>query len=473
MATNKWKYVFKIFDETISYAASQKAQYSPYSLDEYLKGVQCFIGCFMLEIVGNKELTEYEKKCCLAIFEVLEKERTESGHISIFDSYELTKDEKVMCQQLFVKFLRPPLNTHQIFSEIRTSSIVTASKSIPEDVVNKYLSLLSEHDELTENEKQKLYFAFLSGHELDKEEKNLKKLFGSWSSGNNDIDNFIQECQLSCATSERVVEWIPHSELVNIKYICNGSFGEVYKATWNNGTIRNWNSNKGEFIRHEKQDVALKILVKRDKGFFSAFFKEVKNYAKIQSDNIVPLYGVTQFPDTGYYAMVLGYCEGGNLQDYLKVNHSSDTLKDKLRQIRSLCISLQHIHKKNLVHKDLHDHNVLVENEKHFFRITDLGLSGSISDQEQGVYGIWQFIAPEVYYHKEYSMKSDIYSLGMLLWEIFAGCRPFSNVSCDEISSILISNDRPKMPSGLPKTIQEMIQRCWDHEASKRPSIDE
>lgn len=92
--------------------------------------------------------------------------------------------------------------------------------------------------------------------------------FPNWTSGNKDIDNFIQETQLSAQRPEEVLEWIPYNRLANIKRLDEGGFKAVYKATWLNGKIENWNYDKHEWIRkpneiYEGYEVA--IIEKHDK----------------------------------------------------------------------------------------------------------------------------------------------------------------------------------------------------------------
>ena len=85
-------------------------------------------------------------------------------------------------------------------------------------------------------------------------------------------------------------------------------------------------------------------------------------------------YGITKFPENNNYAMVLNYLEEGNLRNYLQKNHSNLTLKDRISMFYDLCISLYDIHRKDLIHCDLHSGNILMQGGACF--ITDLGLCG-------------------------------------------------------------------------------------------------
>jgi len=170
--------------------------------------------------------------------------------------------------------------------------------------------------------------------------------------------------------------------------------------------------------------------------------------------------------------MVLSYEPEGNLRDYLQNNHSKLTLKDKIVILRDLCNSLYCIHEKDLIHCDLHSGNILIQAGCCY--ITDLGLCGSVDDESSGkIYGIIPYIAPEVLKGGKNTKQSDVYSVGMLMWEMFAGQLPFDDRAhgpglCLKICEGL----RPPLLSNIPADYAQMM-RCWDMDPSKRPIIRE
>src|SRR5215213_9510294 len=198
------------------------------------------------------------------------------------------------------------------------------------------------------------------------------------------------------------------------------------------------------------------------------------SYCKIKSGLIVQCYGITKFPDNGNYAIVLTYLREGNLRSYLQKSHLNLTLKDRITIFFYLCIALNAIHVKDLIHCDLHSGNILVEGGGCY--ITDLGLCGPVDDDESNkVYGIVSYVAPEVLRGKENTKESDIYSVGMLMWEIFAGHPPFDNRAHNHrlIFDICAEGLRPPILPGMPDDYAQMMQRCWDVDPSKRPTIGE
>ena len=196
------------------------------------------------------------------------------------------------------------------------------------------------------------------------------------------------------------------------------------------------------------------------------------NYCKIKSGAIVECFGITKFPDNGNYAMVLNY-KDGNLRNHLQKNHSKLTLKDRISIFGYLCESLYDIHKKDLIHCDLHSGNILVQGGCCY--ITDLGLCGPVDDKSSNkIYGITPYIAPEILRGNKNTKETDVYSIGMLMWEIFSGCPPFDDRAHDcHLILDICKGLRPPILSNMPKEYVEMMQRCWDVDPSKRPTIGE
>ena len=142
-------------------------------------------------------------------------------------------------------------------------------------------------------------------------------------------------------------------------------------------------------------------------------------------------FGITKFPENNNYAMVLNYLGEGNLRGYLQKNHLNLTLKNRIKIFYDLCNALDDIHEKDLIHCDLHSGNMLMEGN--YCLITDLGMCGPVDKESSGkIYGIISYIAPEVLLQKKQKTKeSDVYSIGMLMWEIFAGQPPFDDKAHD------------------------------------------
>ena len=94
--------------------------------------------------------------------------------------------------------------------------------------------------------------------------KYFQQNFQNWTSGNHDIDKFIQKAQLKVKSTQQIIEWIEYDRFENVEYLAKGGFGTTYKAIWKDGDINYWDSENDQFNR-EKDDekghpVALKCL---------------------------------------------------------------------------------------------------------------------------------------------------------------------------------------------------------------------
>ena len=88
----------------------------------------------------------------------------------------------------------------------------------------------------------------------------MQQNFDKWTSGNDLINEFIQETQLNAKNYKQILEWIPFNKLKNIKYLDKGGFSTIYEAIWLDGPIKKWNYNEKKLIRQNDQMVVIKSL---------------------------------------------------------------------------------------------------------------------------------------------------------------------------------------------------------------------
>ncbi|EXX54526.1 kinase-like domain-containing protein [Rhizophagus irregularis DAOM 181602=DAOM 197198] len=138
-----------------------------------------------------------------------------------------------------------------------------------------------------------------------------------------------------------------------------------------------------------------------------------------------------------------------NLREYLQQNHNQLKWKERMKITFLTIDALYKIHKENSIHRDFHSGNNIIFTVYNTWCISDFGFCGP-ANKSTCIYGNLPYIAPEVINEKEYTLKSDIYSIAMLMWEISSGQPPFINYEHDCNLAINIINDmRPKVISEI------------------------
>ncbi|EXX54219.1 Cla4p [Rhizophagus irregularis DAOM 197198w] len=297
----------------------------------------------------------------------------------------------------------------------------------------------------------------------------LKANFSNWTSGNDIIDNLLQECQMKIIAQDLISEWIPYNNLQNIKYLTRGGFSEIYTADWIDGKFFDWDSEGQQLKRIGSLYVVLKRLGNIENANQS-WIEEAKLHLDICNKwgEIVRCYGLTQDPLNGDYMLVMPHMDV-DLRKYLQQNHKQLTWKERIQIIADIALALERIHDENAIHRDLHSGNILFKAK---FFISDLGFCGPADKPLKSIYGNLPYIAPEVIIGKEQTYKSDIYSIAMLMWEISSGQPPFINYEHNyDLAMNIVNGIRPKIVLGTPLEYEHLMKQCWDVDPSKRLEI--
>ncbi|PKC66201.1 hypothetical protein RhiirA1_460048 [Rhizophagus irregularis] len=301
----------------------------------------------------------------------------------------------------------------------------------------------------------------------------LKANFLNWTSVNYDIDNLIQKCQLETLSPNKIIEWIPYNNLKNIKYLTKGGFSEIFTADWIDGYFYKWNTVKQQLKRIGTHKVILKKLENIESANQS-WFNEVKYHLTLSNkyDFIVRCFGLTQNPSNGNYVLVMRQLDI-NLREYLQQYHNKLTWKEGIQITVNIIKALVSIHKENLIHRDLHSGNILYDGYTNSWFIGEFGFCGPADKSIESIYGNLPYIAPEIMKDKNYTFASDIYSIGILMWEISSGQPPFINFEHDYIIAMNILNGmRPKIVPGTPLEYKILMEHCWDADPLVRPDIN-
>ncbi len=165
------------------------------------------------------------------------------------------------------------------------------------------------------------------------------------------------------------------------------------------------------------------------------------------------------------------YYKLGSLKDYITKNFYNIKWNEKLIILKSIIGALSHLHNQKIIHRDFHSGNILYENDFDIV-ISDLGISKSSLDNNDGkIYGILPYMAPEILQGIEYTIASDIYGFGMIMWEFTTGIPPFNDREHDFYLALSIcKGERPEIIENTPQCYIDLMKKCWDQDPSKRPT---
>lgn len=212
--------------------------------------------------------------------------------------------------------------------------------------------------------------------------------------------------------------------------------------------------------------VALKNL-ERQRFSTHKFLRELRFLLSLQHPNIVTCQAL-EHTSTGRY-LVMDYCEGGTLRQ-LMTEENWLSLPQSIAVIAHILAGLEHAHSREIVHCDIKPENILlnVHPEGWTARISDFGIARlrqELADPELGNTGSPAYMAPERFYG-QYSVTSDLYSVGILLFELIAGYRPFSGTPSELMSAHL---NRPvKIPDSIPSVWHSIIYKALQKLSARR-----
>ena len=116
----------------------------------------------------------------------------------------------------------------------------------------------------------------------------------------------------------------------------------------------------------------------------------------------------------------------------------------------------------------MHSGNILYSQRNNVWYISDFGFCGPADKPLKIIYGNLAYIAPEVIVGKEYTFASDIYSFGILMWEITSGQTPFNNYEHNyDLAMKIVNGMRPKIRSKIPSEYEKLMKQCWDADPTK------
>ncbi|GBC21969.2 kinase-like domain-containing protein [Rhizophagus irregularis DAOM 181602=DAOM 197198] len=281
-------------------------------------------------------------------------------------------------------------------------------------------------------------------------------------SNSNDWNKWIEE-----EISKKLIKYYEYDQFYDIQEIGSGGFGKVYRANWKNSHKR----------------YAIKSFFNINDATVKALVREIQLRREVDFHNVIRFYGVTaSFKENQKkeYSLVIEYAENGTLRKYLKENFENLTWDNKFNLAFQLVYAVSCLHDKGIVHRDLHSNNVLVH--QNTIKLADFGLSKRIeetSNSQSKTFGLIPYADPKSFNRSTTELyllnkKSDVYSIGVLLWEISSGQPPFHGIPCDD--GLALSILQGLRETSLPNTSIDYIKiytDCWNIEPDNRPTINQ
>jgi len=253
---------------------------------------------------------------------------------------------------------------------------------------------------------------------------------------------------------------INYDELELEQKIGEGGFGEVYRAKWRGTTV------------------AVKTLKhKGPSSHFSAeeverYKREVSILRALNHPNLVLFLGASLEP---VLCMISEFMFGGSLYDllYKKKKIPDHTKRCVLALDIAKAMAFLHNHKPPIVHRDLKSLNILLDEKGEHAKVGDVGLAVGIGKGElKGAVGTYSWMPPEMMKGQAYTEKADVYSYGLVLYEMVTGKLPFAGMQAQQISlRVAVYNERPPLPSSVNSKWKDLITACWAADDTKRPSF--
>ncbi|KAG6614233.1 TKL protein kinase [Phytophthora cinnamomi] len=250
---------------------------------------------------------------------------------------------------------------------------------------------------------------------------------------------------------------INFNEITLGRMIGEGAFGKVHEGKWRG------------------KSVAVKLLICQDlrSDILNEFQSEVEIMSVLRHPNICRLLGACMEPP--HRALVVELLQRGSLWGVLRMNRKSIDQEMRSRFIYDTAKGMSYLHhfERPILHRDLKSPNLLVD--KNFnIKLSDFGLARVKAHVQTmtGNCGTVQWMAPEVLGNQKYTEKADVFSFGIVIWEIVTGECPYDGMSQIQAAlGVLNRNLRPNIPRDCPPFFSRLMKACWNRQPELRPSF--
>ncbi|CAJ2637537.1 unnamed protein product [Trifolium pratense] len=282
------------------------------------------------------------------------------------------------------------------------------------------------------------------------------------------------------ASDVGALQIIRNSDLEELVELGSGTFGTVYHGKWRGTDVAIKRINDRCFAGKPSEQERLR----------ADFWNEAIKLADLHHPNVVAFYGVVLDGPGGSVATVTEYMANGSLRNAFQKNGRNVDKRKRLMIAMDVAFGMEYLHGKNIVHFDLKSDNLLVnlrDPHRPICKVGDLGLS-KVKCQtliSGGVRGTLPWMAPELLNGSSslVSEKVDVFSFGIVMWELLTGEEPYANLHYGAIIAVgfskhnsggIVNNTlRPPVPESCDPEWRVLMERCWSSEPSERPSFTE
>uniref|UniRef100_M4A5J5 Tyrosine-protein kinase n=1 Tax=Xiphophorus maculatus TaxID=8083 RepID=M4A5J5_XIPMA len=250
---------------------------------------------------------------------------------------------------------------------------------------------------------------------------------------------------------------IKPSELTFMKELGSGQYGQVRLGMW-----------------RSQHKVAIKT-IKEGAMYEEDFIEEAKLMMKLSHPKLVQLYGVCSQQRPIY--IVTEFMQQGCMVNYLRQRRGSFSLGSLLDMCLDVCEGMEYLEANSFIHRDLAARNCLM-NDAMVVKVSDFGMARYVLDNQytstKGAKFPVKWSPPEVFNYCKFSSKSDVWSYGVLMWEVFTeGQMPFDQSLNHEVVAMVTNGHRLFRPKMATAALYDIMQLCWNNRPEERPSFSE
>jgi eukaryotic-like serine/threonine-protein kinase len=222
-----------------------------------------------------------------------------------------------------------------------------------------------------------------------------------------------------------------------------------------------------------EREVAVKVFQRDDEDLLRRFIREARLMSSLHHPHLMPVYDTGQILMGGFaqYYIVMPYMEGGTLRQ--RIHRTPLALKTASVCLQELAGALDYIHAHGIIHRDIKSSNVLLDAEGRCY-LADFGIArtsgATVTTQTGGLLGTVDYMAPELFEFEDYKAdaRSDLYSLGVLLFEMVTGRVPFTSENRFAVISMHLSKQPPSPRAFIP-SLSSQVEHVMLRALEKRP----